>query len=150
MFVLDTDALSIAGPASRFATAEAESWRRWVAANEGRLAVSVVTVFEVRFGIERLRAKGSFNRVRQLEFWLATFETAYRDRLIDLTPRIADRAGELLAAAVAAEASPSSEDALVAATADIFRGTLISRNAKHMRAFGINVLDPLGPLPGPL
>ena len=51
MYILDTDVLSIANPASGLSEPQAQAWRDWVRRNEGVLYFSTVTIMEVRFGI---------------------------------------------------------------------------------------------------
>lgn len=145
MFLLDTDILSYTSPASRLSDDAAEAWRGWVRDNEGKLFLSVVTLMEIRFGVETLRAKGASKRSAALGKWLLITETIYRDRIVWVSPEIADKAGAMLARAVQAGVTPGSEDALIAASADISDFRLVTRNERHMNTFGIDCLNPLRP-----
>jgi toxin FitB len=143
MYVLDTDVLSLTNTATGFDTAAVAAWRSWVEDNSRHLFLSVVTLMEVRFGIEKAQAKGATKKADALRKWLAAAESAHRSRIIPVSVDIAHKAGALLWAAVASGVAPSSEDALVAATGAVQGFTVISRNGKHMRALNAVCLDPL-------
>ena len=147
MYVLDTDVLSLTNAATGFGAREVEAWRTWVVANPHGLFLSVVTLMEVRFGIEKCLARGASKKADGLRKWLVAAETLHRNRIIPISIDIAHKAGELLHRAVASGAQPSSEDAFIAATADVAGFTLLSRNAKDMRALGVNWMNPLEALP---
>lgn len=147
MYLLDTDVLSITSPASRLAGAEVEAWRNWVRLNGELLHFSVVTIMEVRFGVERLSARGATIKADTLRKWLLVTETLYRSRIVRVSPEIAHKAGELLHRAAQEGADPGSEDALIAASAEIMGFRLVSRNERHMRALGADCLNPLGTMP---
>jgi len=98
---------------------------------------------EVRFGIEKLVHRGDLQKAWLLSQWLGAVETSFKGHLIPITAEIASRAGEMLYSAVRNGFMPSSEDAYIAASADIHGFTVLSRNAKDMKALGANWLDPL-------
>jgi predicted nucleic acid-binding protein len=147
MYLLDTDVLSITSPLSRLAGEEIEAWRDWVRKNADALHLSVVTLMEVRFGLEKLRAKKAVNKAAALNKWLLVTETIYRARIVWVPPEIAHKAGELLYRAERAGVTPGSEDAIIAASAELTGFRLVSRNERHMRSFGVQVLNPLKGLP---
>lgn len=147
MYVLDTDVLSLTNAATGYDTAAVAAWRSWVQDNGDGLYLSVVTLMEVQFGIEKCRAKGAAKKAATLRKWLASAETAHRSRIIPVSAEIAHAAGALLWGAVASGASPSTEDALVAATATVKGFTVLSRNGKHMGALKAVWLDPLETVP---
>ena len=147
MYGLDTDVFSATNPTSRFVGEQVEAWRGWVRRNERVLDFSVATIMEVRFGIEKSLASGATNKARRLKQWLIAAETVHRDRIIPVTIEIAHKAGELLHRAVAAGMMPSSEDAIIAATASVNGFTVLSRNAKDMKALTAAWLNPLDTVP---
>jgi toxin FitB len=147
MYVLDTDVLSMTSPISGFSSAKVDAWRLWVRRNEQGLYFSVATILEVRFGIEKCSAKGATKKAERLRRWLTAAETTHRGRIIPATIEIAHKAGELLHRAIAAGMMPSSEDAIVAATADVKGFQVLSRNADHMNALQANWFDPLESIP---
>jgi predicted nucleic acid-binding protein len=85
MYVLDTDVFSITSPTSGFSAPEAEAWRLWVKRNQDGMYFSVVTIIEVRFGIEKSGAKGATKKAERLRKWLAAAETVHRNRIIPVT-----------------------------------------------------------------
>lgn len=147
MFVLDTDVLSLTSPASKLDTEAVAAWREWVRRNRQHIFLSSITIMEVRFGIENLRARGAEARAAALRQWLLAAETVHAKKIVPVSKEIAHRAGELLHRAVRNGGRPSSEDAVIAATAACLGFQLLSRNAKHMRLFEIAHLDPLSELP---
>lgn len=147
MYVLDTDVLSLTNAATGYDTDAVAAWRSWVQDNSDALYLSVVTLMEVRFGIEKCRARGATTKAEALRKWLASAETVHRNRIVPASAEIAHEAGALLWGAVASGASPSTEDALVAATAAIKGFTVLSRNGRHMRALKAVWLDPLETVP---
>jgi len=111
------------------------------------LYLSVITIMEIRFGIERLEAKGAVKKADLLRRWLSAAEIVYRSHVIPVAVEIAHRAGELLSQAVTDGARPTTEDALIAATADVKHLRLLSRNGKDMKALRVAWSDPLSSLP---
>jgi predicted nucleic acid-binding protein len=143
MVLLDTDAFSWTSPVSGFSAPEAEAWRRWVVANADDIHFSVVTILEVRYGLEKARSKGATRKAELIALWLATGESVHRGRWLPVTTEIAHDAGARLWRAAAAGRQPSTEDALIAATAHHHGLTLISRNKADMAALGADFRDPL-------
>jgi predicted nucleic acid-binding protein len=143
MFLLDTDALSFSGPTSALSELERARWHDWIRAHHEDIHMSVVTIMEVRFGIERLLRKGATSKANRLKSWIVALEVTHRDRLIKVDSSIAHHAGVLLAKAEAKGFSPSTEDALIAASAALNSFTLITRNHRDMSAMIDECVDPL-------
>jgi hypothetical protein len=150
VYVLDTDVLSLTNATAGVRTAEIEGWRRWVNDNHHGLFLSVITLMEIQYGIEKCRAKGATNKAERLKKWLAAAEPLHHGRILPVSIEIARRAGELLSHAVASGAAPSSEDAIIAATAEVSGFTVLSRNAKDMQALTAAWLNPLETPPPPV
>jgi predicted nucleic acid-binding protein len=91
MYVLDTDVLSLTNAATGHDTAAVAAWRSWVRDNSQDLYFSVVTLMEVRFGIEKAQAKGATKKAEALRKWLAAAESAHRSRIIPVSAEIARR-----------------------------------------------------------
>ena len=147
MLLLDTDVLSLTSPRSRLTGIAVDAWRIFVRDNVELLNFSVVTLMEVRFGIERLQQKDATRQAADLAKWLLVAETIHADRLVPVSISIAHRAGQMLARAESTGVKPSAEDALIAASAVESGMRLVSRNRKHMNALGIDCIDPLDTLP---
>ena len=143
MYLLDTDALSFAGPTSSLTPDQREQWRRWVHDHQAEIYWSTISIMEVRYGIERARLRGATRKADQLNHWLVGLEVTYRERLVPVTSAVASLAGALLAKAEAAGCQPSSEDAVIAASAELGSFILISRNGRDMAAMTDRWRDPL-------
>jgi toxin FitB len=95
--------------------------------------VSVLTLGEIRRGIERLRRRDA-DQAHHLEVWLSRLESDYGDRLLPVTARIAQEWGRLMVP----DPLPTI-DGLLAATARVHGLTLVTRNIhsvhyRHKRA----------------
>jgi len=110
------------------------AWMEGVQPDEAFL--SVLTLGEIRRGIELRRNKDAV-AARSLERWLRGLETHYADRILPVTPAIADRWGRL---------SPDQPlpvtDGLIAATALEHKLTVVTRNTSDFKRSGVGVYDP--------
>lgn len=142
-YLLDTNILSEAlRPAPEPAVLE------WLAnADESATFVSVITLGELRFGIENLPPS---KRRQALEQWFAIdFSRRFGKRLIDVDAQIA-----AVWAIVTAEARRQGQglgvpDALLAATARVHDLTLVTRDVRDFSGLGIRLLDPWQSRPHP-
>lgn len=99
--------------------------------------ISVVTVGELRRGVEMIRYRGDVRQANQLEKWLVALMAEYQDHILDINPDIAQLWGQLR--------TPHPENALdkqIAATALIYELTVITRNHKDFVKTGVRVLNP--------
>ena len=98
--------------------------------------LSVLTLGEIRRGIEMRRPKDA-RAAGALERWLGGLETHYSDRILPITPAIADRWGRL---------SPTQPlpvtDGLLAATALEHKLKIVTRNVVDFQRSGANTLNP--------
>lgn len=102
--------------------------------------LSVVTLSEIRFGIERL-PRG--NRRRDLDHWLSwDLPLDFRDRILAISDPIADRAGCIRAKCMTAGRPMGIMDAFLAATSDIHGLTLVTRNLKDFEIWGGPTANP--------
>jgi predicted nucleic acid-binding protein len=124
-FLLDTNAIS--------------EWQKprpnrgfvaWMAAtDEGSLFLSVVTLAELRYGIERMAGGGRRSRYEQ---WLEReLPLRFEGRILTVNPAIAHMWGTLVARCAAAGRPINAIDAFLAATAEVHRLTLVTRNVSH-------------------
>ena len=99
----------------------------WLAAaDEDRLFLSVVTLAEIRHGVERL---ASGRRRDRLDAWLRDdLPLRFEDRLLSIDPAIADAWGRLVSRRDAAGRPIAVMDAFIAATAIVHQLTLVTRN----------------------
>ena len=138
MFVLDTDVVSRTSPVSRDAGRVAD----WLLGHKGQSFLCVVTLTELRYGVDRLRFKGASQKATLLDNWLEGVETSFGARLLAMNARVAARTGHLLAKAEVAGVSPGLADACIAACAQLTDRTVVTFNARHFSAFGVPFRAP--------
>jgi toxin FitB len=94
--------------------------------DEDRVFISVITFAELRYGVERLAAGG---RRRRLEEWLGhELPLRFESRILPVDGDVADAWGKTVSRSEAAGRPIGSMDAFLAATAEIRRLTLVTRN----------------------
>jgi predicted nucleic acid-binding protein len=94
--------------------------------DEDRVFISVITLAELRYGVERMAA-GS--RRSRLEQWLRDeLPLRFEGRILPVDVDVAEAWGTTLARSEAAGRPIGAMDAFLAATAEIRRLTLVTRN----------------------
>jgi hypothetical protein len=108
-------------------------------ADEEKLFLSVVTLAEVRYGVERM-ATGS--RRHRYERWLE-HELLFRfeGRILPVSQRIADAWGRIVARCASDGKPISAIDGFLAATAEVHSLTLVTRNVRDFTVLK-TVLNP--------
>jgi predicted nucleic acid-binding protein len=104
--------------------------------DDADLAISALTVREVRKGIIKLRAKKP-EVADQIEMRVREVFDAFGDRVLPVTREIADLWGELLA-----QSNKHVDDTGLVATARVYDLTLVTRNLRHVSGRGATALDP--------
>jgi predicted nucleic acid-binding protein len=114
---------------------------RWLAdIDEDRVFLSVVTLAELRHGIERL-ADGS--RGRRLDAWLRDeLPLRFEGRLLPVDEAIADRWGEVVARREAAGRPIDVIDAFIAATANVHALKLVTRDESDFKSAVNEIVNP--------
>jgi toxin FitB len=135
-YLLDTNVVSEIRKGSR-ADPNLLAW--FQATQEDELFLSVLVLGEIRSGVERIRPRDP-GQVRALERWLLDLEATYADRILAVTPAIADRWGRL-----SAGDPPSVVDCLMAATALENDLTLVTRNTHDVKRTGVKLFNPFEP-----
>jgi predicted nucleic acid-binding protein len=136
MYLVDTDVISEA----RKGEAANPGVRAFFAAasRDGvGIYLSVVTVGELRQGVERIRHRGDAAQARRLERWLGQVTARYADAILPIDDEIAQVWGRLRV--------PNAENPLdkqIAATALIHDLVVATRNVAHFAATGARVLNP--------
>lgn len=110
--------------------------------SSAELFLSVLTIGEIRIGIERLRRKDRAQAER-LERWLRGLHTTYRDRIINVDAEITEEWGRLNVP----DPLPVI-DGLLAATAKLRGQTLVTRNTDDLARSGVPLLNPFDPRHG--
>jgi predicted nucleic acid-binding protein len=122
-FLLDTNVIS--EPMKARPNAGVLAWLAEV--DEGTVFLSVVTVTELRYGIERL-ATGK--RRDRLDDWLRKdLGSRFEGRILPADVGIADACGRLVARSESLGRPIEPRDAFIAATAEVHGLTLVTRNA---------------------
>jgi toxin FitB len=113
----------------------------WLAeADEDRIFVSVITVAELRHGIERLPAGA---RRERLETWLTDqVPLRFEERLLAVDAETANVWGRVMAQGQTAGRLPGTMDAFIAATVLQHDMTLVTRNVSDFEALGVKIVNP--------
>ena len=136
MYLIDTNVISELRKRSK-ADSGVQAFFKQVTEEDARVFISVVTVGELRRGIELIRHRGDRRQATQLEKWLDQLLGDYEDRVLDITGDIAQLWGRLRV--------PHPENALdkqIAATALIYDLTVVTRNHKDFSKTGVRLLNP--------
>ncbi|MGB5300521.1 MAG: type II toxin-antitoxin system VapC family toxin [Thiogranum sp.] len=136
MYLVDTNVISEARKKSKANTGVRAFFKQAIE-DETRIFISVVTIGELRRGVESIRYRGDVRQANQLEKWLEVLMGEYQDHILDINQDIAQLWGRLRA--------PHPENALdkqIAATALIYELTVVTRNHKDFVKTGVRVLNP--------
>jgi toxin FitB len=103
---------------------------RWTeSVDEDCLFLSVISLAELRYGIDRM---SSGKRQRRLEEWLRSeLPIRFEGRILPVDPSVADACGKIVRRAEVLGRPIEAMDALLAATAEVHRLTLVTRNVQH-------------------
>lgn len=100
------------------------------------LFLSVLTLGEIRLGVERLRRK-DLAQAESLDRWLSGLSQAYSDRIVPVDAAAADAWARLSVP----DPLPV-VDGLLAATAHVRNWTLVTRNTGDLARAGVQLLNP--------
>lgn len=133
-FLIDTNVISELRRGRR-ADARVITW--FSALDPRAIYLSVVTVGEIRKGIERIRHRGDHVAARSLDDWLSKLVDTYGTRILPIDQVIAERWGRLNVP------DPVSVlDGLLAATALVHGLTVATRNLADFEPTGAACLNP--------
>jgi len=113
----------------------------WLAdVDEDRVFLSVITLTELRYGIERMPPG---HRRKRLDQWLEEeLPLRFEGRILAIDPAIADACGKVVARSEAVGRRLEAMDAFLAATAEVHRLTLVTRNTADFQPTVKGVLNP--------
>jgi toxin FitB len=115
----------------------------WIQATDAdRIFLSVISIGEIKKGIEKLP---NSDRIVLLDHWLQEDLLAqFTDQILSIDVQTMLIWGKLVAQLEKLGRPISSIDALLAATAQQWGFTLVTRNIVHFQDIGINLLNPWG------
>lgn len=132
-YLVDTNVISEVRKGSRCDPAVAAWWAK-VPATE--IFLSVLTIGEIRKGIENLRRRDVRSAIA-LENWLSRVIRGQDNRIIDVDLDVVEEWGRM------SVPNPlPAIDSLIAATAKVHGLTLVTRNVPDMARTGVDALNP--------
>jgi len=99
--------------------------------------ISVLTIGELRRGIERVRRRGDASQVASLERALAAVRSEFPERVVPVTLDVADEWSRL-----PVDRPLPVVDALIGATARARGWTVVTRNVRDFAPLGVPTLNP--------
>ena len=132
-YLLDTNVLSELRKASR-CDAKVQAWAKNISSPQ--LWISVLSLGEIRKGIESLRSKDP-PQCAIIERWLGMVEQQFVNHILPISESVADEWGRMQARQPLAIV-----DSLIAATAQVHKLTVVTRNTKDFKAAGVPVVNP--------
>lgn len=134
MYLVDTNIISEARKGVRANPGVRTFWK---SIDPDDLYLSVVTMGELRRGVENLRHRGDDAQADLLDSWLATVANRYADRILDFDQDCAQVWGRLM--------SPHPQhpiDKQIAAIALMHDLIVITRNVEDFQGTGVRLQNP--------
>lgn len=136
MYLIDTNVISEARK-GRSANAGVRAFFRHCLRDGSRLWLSVVTIGELRRGVDLIRHRGDSAQADRLEAWLGVLVEEYRDSILPFDLDAAQIWGRLRV--------PHPEHSLdkqIAATALLHDLAVVTRNVDDFAGTGVRLLNP--------
>jgi toxin FitB len=136
MYLIDTDVISEARKEGK-ANAGVRQFFADADRDNVPMYLSVVTIGEMRQGVEIIRHRGDESQARVLERWLERVIDRFEDAILSFDQETAEIWGRLRV--------PNRENPLdkqIAATAIINELTVVTRNIAHYAPTGVELLNP--------
>jgi toxin FitB len=139
-YLVDTNVVSELRKGKR-ADAAVTAW--FAAVKDEDVFLSVLTIGELRQGVERIRRRDP-DAAARLDSWLAQVVETHRDRLVPVDRLVAEEWGRMNVP----DPVPV-VDGLLAATAKASGMTLVTRNVADIERTGVDYLDPFSEAKSP-
>lgn len=136
MYLIDTPVISEARKGQK-ANDGVKKFFEEVTLREQAVYLSVVTIGELRQGIELIKYRGDGKQAAILESWLNMFLAEYNDYLLDFDRETAQVWGKLRVQYLGNILSGQ-----IAATALIHDLTIVTRNTDNFKACGVKLYNP--------
>ncbi|MBN3819998.1 type II toxin-antitoxin system VapC family toxin [Paraburkholderia sp. Se-20369] len=136
MFLIDTNVISEIRKGKR-ANHGVQAFFREAGEEASPLYLSVVTVSELRRGVELIRHRGDARQASRLDAWLATILSDYAPNILSIDIEIGQLWGHLRV-----PQPQHALDKLIAATALINDLTVVTRNVDDFARTGVRLLNP--------
>lgn len=136
MYLIDTNVISELRKKSKANPGVKQFFKR-SDVQEASLFISVITVGELRRGVELIRHRGDQAQALELEAWLQNVIAEYSECILDFTESESQVWGRLRV--------PHHENAIdkqIAATALTYGLTLVTRNVQDFAGSGIPMINP--------
>lgn len=136
MYLIDTNIISELRKKKR-ANLGVQNFFQQAAERKFQLYVSVVTLGELRRGVELVRHRGDIPQAKQLDAWLQSIFENYAEYILNFTEVEAQVWGNLCV--------PQSQNAIdkqIAATALANNLTLVTRNVRDFKETDVPLLNP--------
>ncbi len=137
-YLVDTNVLSELRKGRR-CDSQVSQW--FARLSDEEVFLSVLTVGEIRRGIERIRRRDA-RSARVLDAWLRRLTTEHRERILPVDEAVAEEWGRLN---VPNPNPVPVVDGLMAATARVHGLTLATRNVKDIARTGVACVNPFEP-----
>lgn len=113
--------------------------RAWIENNESNLALSVIVIAEIAYGIERIRPA---ERSEKLEIAFDGIRKRYAGHILPFDDLSALVYGKITGSAARRGQQISMADGLIAATALRYNAAIATRNIRHFAGLGIELFNP--------
>ena len=136
MYLVDTNVISESRKKAK-TNKGVKAFFKQVTEEDQPLFISVITLGELRRGVDLIRHRGDTRQANLLEKWLDKLIANYSDYILNIDTDIAQLWGRLRV--------PHPENALdkqIAATAIIHDLTVVTRNEKDFVKTGVKVINP--------
>lgn len=108
----------------------------WIKAYKDHIYLSSITIGELRSGAIR-KSKTDKEQGYRLHQWIDQLLTEYNEQILNVNLEVCESWAELIAID-----DTNGVDSLIAAQAISYNMTLVTRNIKHFKMFGVKLFNP--------